>query len=247
MIWFRGDFALRTMSSLHWTLDLEKALANLIGQSITTLVKGATATDDETQLRKWLDSKLLSGGIDDAPTGLELRRKEFLEELIALPSEGESEAVILATYMHRHITAKKPLAALGGELGTTCSRFCWNGVLVDAGVVVNYYYYWLTTWLKNAVAKVERAAVAVLLKHNQLINEAMTFALWLTNNPSALEVADKAPLPPSLQMVWEVAYEVRSWLVQQQHKRRLAQKEGDAEIRYSLPTTSWVTNLSFPL
>jgi hypothetical protein len=116
------------MSSLHWTLDLEKALANLIGQSITTLVKGATATDDETQLRKWLDSKLLSGGIDDAPTGLELRRKEFLEELIAMPSEGESEAVILATYMHRHITAKKPLAALGGELGITCSRFyVWSG------------------------------------------------------------------------------------------------------------------------
>jgi hypothetical protein len=85
------------------------------------------------------------------------------------------------------------------------------------------------------VAKVERAAVAVLLKHNQLINEAMTFALWLTNNPSALEVADKAPLPPSLQMVWEVAYEVRSWLVQQQHKRRLAHKEGDAEIRFRLP------------
>ncbi len=117
------------MSSLHWTLDLEKALANLIGQSITTLVKGATATDDETQLRKWLDSKLLSGGIDDAPTGLELRRKEFLEELIALPSEGESEAVILATYMHRHITAKKPLAALGGELGITCSRFCLDSVV----------------------------------------------------------------------------------------------------------------------
>ncbi len=93
----------------------------------------------------------------------------------------------------------------------------------------------LTTWLQNAVAKVERAAVAVLLKHNQLINEAMTFALWLTNNPSALEVADKAPLPPSLQMVWEVAYEVRSWLVQQQHKRRLAHKEGDAEIRFRLP------------
>jgi hypothetical protein len=50
-------------------------------------------------------------------SGLELRRKEFLDELIALPAEGESEAVVLATYMHRHITAKKPLAALGGELG----------------------------------------------------------------------------------------------------------------------------------
>jgi hypothetical protein len=81
------------------------------------------------------------------------------------------------------------------------------------------------------VAKVERAAVAVLLKHNQLINEAMTFAHWLTNNPSALEVADKAPLPPSLQMVWEVAYEVRVRLVQLQHKHRLAQQEGDAEVR----------------
>jgi hypothetical protein len=88
------------------------------------------------------------------------------------------------------------------------------------------------------VAKVERATAAVLLKHNQLINEAMTFALWLTNNPSALEVADKAPLPPSLQMVWEVAYEVRAWLVQQQHKRRLAQKDGDdaEEVRYTTLT-----------
>jgi hypothetical protein len=27
---------------------------------------------------------------------------------------------------------------------------------------------------------------------------------------------------------------VRSWLVQQQHKRRLAHKEGDAEIRFRL-------------
>jgi hypothetical protein len=114
------------MSSLHWALDLEKALANLIGQSITTLVKGAALTDDENQLHKWLDSKLFSGGLDSVSSssspstttsGLELRRKEFLDELIALPAESESEAVVLATYMHRHITAKKPLAALGGELG----------------------------------------------------------------------------------------------------------------------------------
>lgn len=75
--------------------------------------------------------------------------------------------------------------------------------------------------------------MAALLKHNQLVNEAMTFAHWLVTNPTALDVAEgKAPLPPSLQMVWEVAYEVRAWLVQQQHKHRLDNKENEPELRY---------------
>jgi hypothetical protein len=113
-----GDFALRTMSSLHWTLDLEKGLANLTGQSLTTLVKGAPTTEDENQHRKWLDSELLSSGLDDTPTGLEVHRREFLGELINLPSQAESEASVLAAYMHRHITAKKPLASIGGDIGT---------------------------------------------------------------------------------------------------------------------------------
>ena len=235
------------MSSLYWTLDLEKELANLIGHSISTLVKGATTTEDENHHQKWLDSKLLSAGLDlDAPTGLEAHRKEFLDELVNLPNQGESEAVVLATYMHRHITAKKPLASIGGDLGNAPplppnqnqnNRFpppppsCALPVHVILELIFCV-----------AVAKVERAAVAVLLRHNQLINEAMTFAHWLTNNPSALEVADKAPLPPSLQMVWEVAYEVRVRLVQLQHKHRLAQQEGDAEIRYE--TFPFVSSMS---
>lgn len=115
---WNSEFVLRTLSSLHWALDLEKALAELIGQSISTLIQGGAISTDETSCQKWLDSKLLSSGFDDVPTGLEIYKKEFLDELVNTPAtDTESEARTLATYMHRHITAKKPLASIGGEIG----------------------------------------------------------------------------------------------------------------------------------
>lgn len=82
------------------------------------MIKGHTPRTEDNACQKWLDSKLLSAGIDDAPTGLGLHKKEFLDELINLPAEGESEARTLATYMHRHVISKKPLATIGGDSGT---------------------------------------------------------------------------------------------------------------------------------
>lgn len=89
----------------------------------------------------------------------------------------------------------------------------------------------MLTLVAVAVAKVERAAVAALLKHTLLVDEALTFSHWLTNNPTALEVSDKAPMPPGLKMVWEIAYEIRSWTVQQQHKHRLNRDEEGEELQ----------------
>lgn len=211
-----GDLSLRVMASLHWILDIEKGLADLIGNGICTLIKSQRPTPEEELHEKWLDSKLLRSGFDDTPTGLELHKKEFLDELINMPTpETESEAHALAVYMNRHITSKKPLASVGGEIGKFFLFIQETPNLPCIADLDSVY----------VVAKVERAVVAVLLKHNQLVNEAMTFAHWLINNPSALEVKDQAPLPASLQTMWEVAYEIRAWLVQQQHKHRLEQQE----------------------
>ncbi len=82
---------------------------------------------------------------------------------------------------------------------------------------------------ENAVDKVERAAISVLLKFSHQINEAMTFAHWLAGNPTLAASTETPPVPPNLQQTWEIGYELRAWVIQQHHKRSLQEDCHEAD------------------
>lgn len=54
-----------SVSSWMWLIDLERALALLVGQTLGSMLAGPGVSHEEKECEKWLSSPLLWNGLED--------------------------------------------------------------------------------------------------------------------------------------------------------------------------------------
>eukprot|EP01087_Luapelamoeba_hula_P012781 TRINITY_DN3603_c0_g1_i4.p1 TRINITY_DN3603_c0_g1~~TRINITY_DN3603_c0_g1_i4.p1 ORF type:complete len:4801 (-),score=871.08 TRINITY_DN3603_c0_g1_i4:39-14441(-) len=146
-----GHFA----TSSHWLLDLEKTAAHFAGMLVAAAVGGDKAASEESQYNKWLESKLLSKGLEEAE--LELDDKQPLSEV----SEADPMDVYLKTFI--------------GGTGTTNVLIQHMEDFLRAHELINDR----DGDEDPLEAQSERTVLAALLKHEGLIPDVMNYNSYL--------------------------------------------------------------------
>ncbi|OQR82728.1 HECT E3 ubiquitin ligase [Achlya hypogyna] len=213
-----GGIAKATLQ-LPWLLDVLETTSSLAGRMTGTLISGPPVDGVEEELQPWLQSKLLSGGLSDAPT----YGSGMLSWPLAVKQEwADCTDPQFAPVDEKRRTRKDSLKKC--QLDGDGSPWVDAAFARSLPTVVDGIVAWLETtapdvsmWRRQEkYPKAERMMLAALIKHAppHLVQEAKAV---VTAKEQTDSVASIVPSPEMLTL-WKSILTLRHWLIKTKHE-----------------------------
>ncbi len=196
----------------NWLYEIEKKLGWLGGRCCAFVLSSYPYSPDETLYASWLCSQLFTNGLEinewkELSVKLNLpvnRRKQSgmnLKEGHSLPVQEEEEKLSIRDQFLQDLVHAQNRA---GEM----IKFIYDHLRNEGA-----------TFLENAdIIASERAVIAAVLKHTDLVGVAIRFTDEVINYQSSMK---SKPIPPSgLLMVWRNARKIRMWMASKKQKQQ---------------------------